>query len=192
MNTFHLFLQLPAEVRLLIWEATLVPRVVRVGFGRLYIDEKALCLRSRLMSPTPIPAILHTCKESRYHSPYQKAFSELDDIDDGEPRYIWVNFTVDVIDVGYLVDILAPVAPLIQKLRFMPPYLSRITDEDLDTLRKFINIREIQIGWQAYLFDDPFGMKDVDWPCGVDNVFVMVGDDDGVKRLVDITEEDLT
>lgn len=61
---FHLFPQLPVELRLRIWKAiACLPRIVIIH------DKPSSCLTtspvSGFVSPTPIPTILHVCHEAR-------------------------------------------------------------------------------------------------------------------------------
>jgi hypothetical protein len=87
MATFHLFLDLPIEIRIQIWESTPVQgRVIKV---------RELHFGSAYGSPTPVPAVTQACQESRKYCSYQKAF-----VMDQSPRYIWVDFESDIIQMN--------------------------------------------------------------------------------------------
>lgn len=73
MAAFHPFPRLPYELRLLIWEMTVDPRIVKVEYRRLDPTHEEYCLTSS----TPVPAVLAACQEARNHGLYQKAFSEI-------------------------------------------------------------------------------------------------------------------
>jgi hypothetical protein len=92
LPTFHPFPHLPDELRLQIWRlAASQPRTLTMH---------AYPPQSRdvdyLVSPDPIPALIHTCHESRMEAlmSYTKAFSC-----GVGPRYTWVNFNLDTIRV---------------------------------------------------------------------------------------------
>ncbi|KAK3343326.1 hypothetical protein B0H65DRAFT_429508, partial [Neurospora tetraspora] len=97
--TFHLFPRLPIELRLMIWEATISPRIIDVRASTYNDDDDGV---------TPAPPILHTCRESRnvglhIQGGYQFSNLSLPYFDGslyGRPRYIWVNFELDMIDIG--------------------------------------------------------------------------------------------
>jgi hypothetical protein len=86
MATFHPFQRLPLELRIEIWELAFIKdRVLKI---RIRYPSKTF------WSPTLIPAVTRACQESRKRCSYQKAF-----IVDGSPRYIWANFTNDIIQM---------------------------------------------------------------------------------------------
>lgn len=192
MATFHPFPRLPAQLRAMVWQATLVPRVVDVGrYSREFVirDHLKRGMRPGLSSSTPVPAILHACREARHLGAYQRAFSELDIVDGDEPQYIWVNFAVDMIhirDDSRLSDF-EPVAPLIQKLKFSPPYGNGIISETRCDIRRFTNLKEFHTVCTRFYCHPHFGAKDVGWPCGWENVFVYT--DDKTERAADIQRE---
>jgi hypothetical protein len=87
-STFYPFGRLPLELRQHIWELAIEPREVQIksefDFDPWYY-----------YSPTPVPAVLQVCRESRHYleSPsfYRQAFTEIFDIRH-QPRYIWTDF----------------------------------------------------------------------------------------------------
>ncbi|PHH90080.1 hypothetical protein CDD83_4588 [Cordyceps sp. RAO-2017] len=105
--SFHPFLRLPPELRSRVWAATVEPRTV---------DARVDCETSvsRLLSSTPVPAMLQACREARNQGLYQRAFSHVT-----EPRYVWVNFEMDMISIGRSeFDFFKPEGHLIRRLKF--------------------------------------------------------------------------
>ncbi|KAM0286721.1 hypothetical protein ACHAQH_000741 [Verticillium albo-atrum] len=88
MASFYPFPRLPAELRLQIWKLAAQPR--------LLVVEKAAD-STDFESPTPPPAVVHVCRESRNFGPYKKAFAS-----DDSSRYAWANFDLDTIHVECL------------------------------------------------------------------------------------------
>ncbi|KAK3947233.1 hypothetical protein QBC32DRAFT_365921 [Pseudoneurospora amorphoporcata] len=109
-TTFHLFPFLPWELRALIWKLTVEPRTVHVHAKRYLLNgakwgddlnPDSQRAYDRLISTTPVPATLHTCRESRNLGLYQKGLSEVEHVPEGgESRYLWVNLDIDTIDIG--------------------------------------------------------------------------------------------
>lgn len=103
-TTFQLFPRLPPELRVLIWRFSVESQTVK-----LYVEYEKTPKGSEqpgpeitcLFSPTPVPAILHTCRESRRESRRESLYERLFWRDTREPRYIWVNFNQDVVDVAW-------------------------------------------------------------------------------------------
>jgi hypothetical protein len=96
LSSFHLFPKLPSELRIKVWNLALsFPRVVTVS-----------CLREReqsdstrrftkaFVSRTPVPALLHTCRESRLEGflTYEPMFKS-----DRSPSYTYVSIEHDTI-----------------------------------------------------------------------------------------------
>lgn len=121
-TTFHPFPRLPLELRLVIWEASISPRTInfRTCAFRCGGDDQEQRVEVSIPTPKPNisfwtftsipppPPILHTCRESRniglhFQGGYQKAFSTwcLPYFDGSwNNRYLWVNFELDIIDIG--------------------------------------------------------------------------------------------
>ncbi|WYZ40961.1 hypothetical protein EsH8_IV_001302 [Colletotrichum jinshuiense] len=80
---FHLFPQLPTELRIKIWKATSESRILVI-----------IICENHFWSPNPVPAVLQACRESRSFSSYRKAFTT-----PAEPvsRYIWADFDLDTV-----------------------------------------------------------------------------------------------
>jgi hypothetical protein len=55
-----------------------------------------------LITSTPIPATLQSCREARNHGLYDRVFFEVDAQEKGtsEQRYVWLNLDIDVMDIG--------------------------------------------------------------------------------------------
>lgn len=137
-TTFHLFPNLPWELRARVWELTISPRTVPLKrrFRRVslctFSDDTLRVLDTvyggrwkhhttlnLLFTSSPIPAPLHACQEARNHLThpacgangygyYEKMSTS--DLENGQQpwlweekirsTYIWVNFEVDMIDIG--------------------------------------------------------------------------------------------
>ncbi len=99
MSTFYPFPRLPTELRTHIWALTVEPRVVEVRV----VPENTLEVQ-RLVSPTPVPAILQTCQEARNLGLYKQAFSEVtatkvNAAAGAESRYVWLNLDIDMVSI---------------------------------------------------------------------------------------------
>jgi hypothetical protein len=90
MTTFHLFPLLPLELRIQIWTAAIPNRVLTIR--RLDRATHPICL-----SPTPPPALMHACQESRkyagYH--YRKHFTM-----ERTLPYLWANMSTDTVHIN--------------------------------------------------------------------------------------------
>lgn len=100
LSTFHLFPQLPGEIRLKVWALALAePREITVGFEKGILDsEKRRSSEKRFAkwftSPTPPPALLHLNQEARVEALaiYAPMFKTKD-----SERYIYINFGQDTL-----------------------------------------------------------------------------------------------
>ncbi|KAJ3578876.1 hypothetical protein NPX13_g1685 [Xylaria arbuscula] len=160
MNTFHHFSRLPTELRWMVWNSAHIPRVVEVRRNpqQLILGPHTHQKRPGLSSyGTPVPAIVHTCREARDRGGYRKAFSELDLCDGKGLRYIWVNLEIDLISIGDL-DLIwrfFPIAPLIQKPMFCAgSYSSHDFRIRRHELQKFTNLKEVHTISSAYKLED--------------------------------------
>jgi len=72
MTTFHSFPRLPLELREQIWKDTVEPRTVDVRRVRDRWSQR------QLLSSTPIPAILQSCREARNLGLYKRVHFEVD------------------------------------------------------------------------------------------------------------------
>ncbi|KAH7080790.1 hypothetical protein FB567DRAFT_113089 [Paraphoma chrysanthemicola] len=90
---FHFFPRLPLELRIQIWGlAYKQDRVVRVRQRRLRYPRT----EHYWSSTTPVAAITRASQESRRYCSYQKAFTGTDA---SGARYIWVDFSSDIIQI---------------------------------------------------------------------------------------------
>jgi hypothetical protein len=86
MATFHLFPQLPLELRIQVWELAFVEdRVLKV---------RRLHPSGEYWSPSPIPTVTRACQESRKYCSYWKAF-----VAEGSPCYIWSKLDSDIVQM---------------------------------------------------------------------------------------------
>ncbi|KAK3398740.1 hypothetical protein B0T20DRAFT_461384 [Sordaria brevicollis] len=149
-TTFHPFPLLPWELRALIWEHTVEPRTVNVHAKKYRLDDNKSedpaegPVYVRLVSATPVPAVLHACHEARDMGLYQKGLSEVEVVPEGgESRYLWVNFDIDTIDFGE--DDLFNyqlAADSVKRLRCKRP---RTRGPDVTALNNFQNLIEAHI-----------------------------------------------
>ncbi|KAF5124186.1 hypothetical protein E5D57_012114 [Metarhizium anisopliae] len=102
MATFHPFPRLPYELRAMVWALAAEPRTVQInvdygeGINPQVRQSDFTKGMYYLVSSTPVPAVLHTCRESRKQSPYERLFC----CEETEPCYVWVNFDLDMFDIG--------------------------------------------------------------------------------------------
>jgi hypothetical protein len=180
MSTFYPFPRLPAELRDQIWEMIVSPRTVDV---RVYSDHS---FTLQLASSTPVPAILHTCREARSHGCYQRAFSELDSSPKTERRYVWINLAIDIVSIGSsYIEQFSSVALSIQRLKF-----ARANDDDFwfhsesRKLRLFTNMREFYIVCVDGIYEWVGAVKDGNfpWPCAPENLYFIDPLDDNRMR----------
>lgn len=93
MVTFHPFPRLPLEIRIQIWKSAIeTSRVLKIR--KLKRRSLFKPYSPAYWSPTNTPSVIRVCRESRKNSGYQKAF-----IVEGSPRYFWVNFENDVLQI---------------------------------------------------------------------------------------------
>lgn len=139
MSAFHLFPRLPAEIRHAIWEYSIEHRTVdnrafqSMGGALLPNDQGA---RDPYI-PVLVPSLMQACQESRNQQLYDKVeykhlpkYRRQSDACVGDAtvlpdssrlgqRYAWINFEMDMIDIG--ADHLATIkhiAPKIRRLKF--------------------------------------------------------------------------
>ena len=97
------FSDLPYEIRTKIWKSTVEPRMVpvHVKYRQRVVDctrvlDASKVKESYVASPVSVPKVQHICWESRSLNLYNKfCLSQ-----DPEAAYIWVNFDVDIINIG--------------------------------------------------------------------------------------------
>lgn len=99
------FAHLPYELRTTIWKIAAYPRIVKIRWFREAVlpanlrpnywefdEEDRTDNLVYFKSPTPAPAVMQVCQESRKYAPYERAFT-----DGSRPRYVWVNWDLDTI-----------------------------------------------------------------------------------------------
>ncbi|KAH7350090.1 hypothetical protein B0T11DRAFT_290532 [Plectosphaerella cucumerina] len=120
MSTFHVFSNLPRELRLLIWKYSMQPRIVDImswqdtSICGDYLGSRCCPSRIRcnafdrtnhVYSRTPTPTILYICRESRQvgERHYRKNFlchgSRHPKPSCLPSDFIWVNFDIDTFDL---------------------------------------------------------------------------------------------
>ncbi|KAI0542597.1 hypothetical protein GGR58DRAFT_452882 [Xylaria digitata] len=155
-TTFHPFPKLPAELRIQIWTLAAGPRILQIHVFLKTPKSKDF----GYASPTPAPAVLHVCRESRLIAPYQKAFFTSTPVCGGtDTKYIWVNFQQDMICLAdHQLERLGPYQADIERLRFSVPtglhghYLhSCFFRKSHEILRDFSTLRELHIALKESL-----------------------------------------
>lgn len=180
MATFHPFPRLPAELRVQIWAMTVIPRTVEVR-----IAHRGSARMPYLVSPTPVPAILQTCREARYQGLYQQAFSELAA---PEPRYVWLDFEIDIVSIGTTeLEDFTPVASLIRRLKLE----RKISEENFfgwggERLTDFVNAKEIHVVCADGLRNWHGAAQDYYWPCNRENLFFINPEDGSTMRSIEM------
>jgi hypothetical protein len=161
MAAFHPFLRLPFQLRTLIWELAVEPRTVEVRVKREHGESGKVL---HVTSPTPVPAILQTCHEARNLGLYQQAFNFTSGV---EPRYVWVNFKVDMISIGDTkFDKIEPAEQrLIRRLRFALENDQSFFHYQSHELGRFSNLEEIHVICEDGLLAWHEAWKYVHWPC---------------------------
>jgi hypothetical protein len=183
MATFLPFPRLPYELRTRIWELTVEPRTVEVRTKKEHESSGKIL---HVTSSTPVPAVLQACREARNLRLYQQAFTL-----GVEPRYVWVNFDIDMISIGDTdFDTIEPDEQLlIRRLTF--------EHENSDTLfyfqdvEIFSNLEEIHVICLEGVLAWHDAWKYIPWPCPKENLRfidkesgqIAVGED--LVRMVD-------
>ncbi|KAF3055544.1 hypothetical protein GL218_07227 [Daldinia childiae] len=191
MSTFHPFSRLPTELRVCIWALTVEPRVVEVRV----VPDNPLKVQ-RLVSPTPVPAILQTCQEARNLGLYKQAFFEVtatkvNAAAGAESRYVWLNLDIDMVSIGKTsFRAFAPVALSIKRLRFE----RENSDEsfyhfEVRELRDWVNTEEIHVvcgdGMEAW----HGASHEHSWPCALENLWFFDPDDGRMMRSFEMEQK---
>lgn len=174
MSTFHPFPQLPAELRIRIFELSIELRTVEVRLhGRLGFNEPHW-----LYTTTPIPAILQTCREARGLGLYEQITSELashtNTPQPTEQRYVWVNYDSDTISIGRdTLQILDGIKHSVKRLRFE----RKGPDESWGFygLHTFTDVQEIHVVLcnGSEIRDWHGASRYLHWPCEADHVIIV-------------------
>ncbi|KAF3484078.1 uncharacterized protein GIQ15_03402 [Arthroderma uncinatum] len=165
MAVFHLFPCLPSELRARIWELTVEPRTIEVGYKNTPYNETL-----HVMSSAPVPAILQTCYEARNQKGlYQRAFAF-----GIEPRYVWVNFEVDMISIGhhstFAWELFEAERLLIRRLTFEGENDEWFFHFRYHQLAGYSNLEVIHVICYNGVDDWQTAWESIHWPCGPDNV----------------------
>lgn len=147
------FASLPYELRSYIWSLAVESRHinnVRVKKSSESFSKKQRQRGKDILyetTSTPPPALMHVCRESRQHAPYQRAFTA-----GSEPRWTWVSFELDIFCVSSLYSIQDIVSHRseVRRLEIRTDddndwYESATTFDVLKILDEFVNLREIQV-----------------------------------------------
>lgn len=189
MGTFHPFLRLPAELRYRVWELTVEPQTVdvRVTYQSHPVSSPA---RYWLVSSTPVPAPLQTCREARNHGLYEKAFSEINMSNGEESRYVWVNFDIDVIDIGETpFECYRPAASSIQRLKFNRKNSDKgFYHFEARDLAMFTNLKEARVVCADGIRSWWGAGEEHYWPCGAENLYFIDPDDGTTMRSIELDE----
>ncbi|XDG05348.1 hypothetical protein ABKA04_004963 [Annulohypoxylon sp. FPYF3050] len=190
MSTFHPFPLLPAEIRALIWTMTVEPRIVEVRV----VPDNPLRVQ-RLVSSTPVPAILQTCQEARNLGLYKQAFSELtatkiNAAAGEESRYVWLNLDIDMVSIGKTTfGAFESVALSIKRLRF-----ERENSDDwfyhfeVKQLQKWVNTEEIHVVCEDGMEAWHQASYEHWWPCAKENLWFFDPDDGRMMRSFEMEQ----
>lgn len=163
-SSFHLFPQLPAELRHRVWGLSAYPREVIVKRHEIRIHELEQCF----CSPTPPPAVLQACREAYYFlvesACYVKSF-----VHETCPRYIWVNFAVDTIrafaeDSGLFRHETSLIQRLILDEKPFPAYTTMLnlntlhSSGHIDFISQFAPLETLTV-----FVPEPFGNQYFEW-----------------------------
>ncbi|KAI2471450.1 hypothetical protein F4781DRAFT_111799 [Annulohypoxylon bovei var. microspora] len=190
MSTFHPFPRLPTELRLYIWALAVEPRVVEVRV----VPDHPLKVQ-RLVSPTPVPAILQTCQEARDLGLYKRGLSEVtatkvNAAAGAESRYVWLNLDVDMVSIGKTsFRAFAPVASSIKRLRFE----RENSDEsfyhfEVRELRNWVNTEEIHVVCEDGIEAWHCASHEHHWPCALENLWFFDPDDGRMMRSFEMEQ----
>ncbi|KAH7631459.1 hypothetical protein B0T09DRAFT_261143 [Sordaria sp. MPI-SDFR-AT-0083] len=179
------------------YERTAITDDMRARFN-LALDTPTCISVLRLRSSTAVPAPLQTCREARIHLTeivgsfgfYRKAFHQLPATPNNgkemppqrglrleiglglEPRYVWVNFEIDMISIDQsMFTFFEPYYQDIKRLKFArecDEWFVRCESRDL---RNFANVREVHVvclddldcwqGAEEYCFPSSCSMENV-------------------------------
>ncbi|PNS19142.1 Sulfite reductase [Sphaceloma murrayae] len=198
LSSFPRFNELPYELRARIWYFSVEPRFVEVmvvrdpRFHRELGDSAQLpCTNDykswRLVSRTPVPAILHTCQEARGQGLYQRTFANLQR--DAAKRYVWVCFDTDTIDISSCYNVsYEEVAPLVKRLKLEAEYGEFFYDSEQQKLRAFSYCRDFSVICTDGILSLRGTSPGFYWPSGVEDLYY--ADPFGDEEVMRATEVD--
>lgn len=182
-ETMFTFNYLPPEIRAQIWALTVEPRTVEINLSeRDWVSEEKGNL---LVSTTPVPAPLQTCREARNLGLYKQTFSKVG----SKPRYVWANLDIDMISLGSNCHLscFGDVTPSIRRLKFEREH----QDEwwfhyESKEIRNFINVEEIHVvckdGWYGWWGSS----EDISWPCALEKVLLFDPDEGRMMNPIEV------
>jgi hypothetical protein len=168
MTYFYPFPRLPLELREQIWKEIVEQRTVDVR-----IVHKGPERQPHIVSSTPIPSTLQSCQEARNQGLYQRVPIEVDTRHGIERRYVWLNWDIDILDIGTsYFSYFKSIASSIKRLKFERENGDEyFYHKESMYLQKFANAEEIHVVcadgfwmWGGALYDHP-------WPCAHENIF---------------------
>ncbi|KAF4211477.1 hypothetical protein CNMCM8980_002015 [Aspergillus fumigatiaffinis] len=159
MAAFYLFPRLPFELRARIWELTVEPRTIKLYFKRERISWGKVLYAT---SPTPVPAVLQACHEARNLRLSQQAFN----FSTVEPRYVWVNFDIDMISIGdAYFDAIEPAEQLLIRRLTIQRKNTAFFFFESQELETFSNLEEMHIICEDGLMAWQDAWENIPWPC---------------------------
>ncbi|CAG9987777.1 unnamed protein product [Clonostachys byssicola] len=173
MTTFHPFPRLPYELRIQIWKLTVEPRTVEIRVGGFYKDlgpktkdkpEGEPADRQYvqyLVTPTPVPGPLQTCREARNLGLYQRSMSGLSDLTGDEKQYVWLNLDIDLICFR---------GGSLEKFNQVAPSVKRLKLESKSEFRHFVNVEEVHVICKNGMREWHGSTADNWWPCSQENL----------------------
>ncbi|EUC33675.1 hypothetical protein COCCADRAFT_95371 [Bipolaris zeicola 26-R-13] len=181
MTTFRPFPRLPLELREQIWKDTVEPRTVDVRRFQAWPQHYG-----RLVSSTPIPAILQSCREARNLGLYKKVFFEGEEAESSktEQRYVWMDLDIDIMDIGTSkFDHYKHIAPAVKRLKFE----RENTDEyfyfhEVLEMMQFINVEEIHIVCADGFWNWGGALHEHNFPCADEKLLFIDALDGRVAR----------
>ncbi|RSM00659.1 hypothetical protein CDV31_011708 [Fusarium ambrosium] len=163
MATFHPFPHLPLEIRTIIWHLTVEPRQVEI---RLKDAPWGFFKTLHATSTTPIPSVMQACHESRNLGLYQRGFAI-----GAEPRYLWVNYDIDLISIGKTwFRRLGDCRRIIRRLKFQRENCQGFFYSASEDWEAFTNLQEMYILCEDGVLNWHDGLEFWRWPCPVENV----------------------
>ncbi|KAK7212295.1 hypothetical protein V2G26_019473 [Clonostachys chloroleuca] len=180
MSTFHAFPRLPYELRMQVWKLTVEPRTVEIRVGGFYkdlgpqIEDRPVDRQyvQYLVTTTPVPGPLQTCREARNLGLYQRSMSELSDLTGGEKQYVWLNLDIDLIYFGGGgLAKFNQVAPSVKRLKLVREISEEwFYQEGVSEFRHFVNLEEVQIVCKDGMRAWHCATRDHYWPCSPENL----------------------
>lgn len=117
-------------------------------------------------STTPIPAVMQACHESRNLGLYERGLTVRD-----EPRYIWVNFDIDLISIGKAwFHKLGGYRRIVRRLKFQAEDSSDFFHSISPEWKEFTNLNEMYVVCEDGVLSWQDAWEYLTWPCPRDHV----------------------